>query len=139
MTSVRFYPLGAQPDDALSFVVIAARCGAEWVFCRHRERTTWECPGGHIDAGETPLAAAHRELFEETGAQADAMTPICLYSVSRDGGAETFGLLCVARVSAVGPLPESFEMACVRLFAQLPDAWTYPEIQPLLLERARQA
>lgn len=27
---------------------------------------TWECPGGHLDAGETPLRAAWREFAEET-------------------------------------------------------------------------
>src|SRR5947208_1618444 len=34
----------------------------------------WEPPGGGMDAGERPLAAARRELYEETGLHGDAVT-----------------------------------------------------------------
>lgn len=34
----------------------------------------WQMPQGGIDAGETPRAAALRELWEETGVTADAVT-----------------------------------------------------------------
>lgn len=37
------------------------------------ERETLELPCGHIDNNETPMEAAHRELLEETGYQADRL------------------------------------------------------------------
>src|SRR5450759_3451320 len=33
------------------------------VLCRHRDRSTWETPGGHIEPGESPREAAVRELY----------------------------------------------------------------------------
>ena len=35
--------------------------------CRRKNQQTWQFPQGGIDAGESPRAAAHRELFEEVG------------------------------------------------------------------------
>ncbi|MFF4651257.1 NUDIX hydrolase [Streptomyces sp. NPDC001380] len=36
-----------------------------------RPGRSWEVPGGHLDPGEPPHAAAARELAEETGLEAD--------------------------------------------------------------------
>lgn len=37
------------------------------VLLHHRKFAMWVQPGGHIDPGETPWEAAHREVAEETG------------------------------------------------------------------------
>lgn len=53
-------------DSRLRFAVIAAWCGDGWLFCRHRERETYELPGGHREQGESVEEAARREFLEET-------------------------------------------------------------------------
>jgi 8-oxo-dGTP diphosphatase len=41
----------------------------------------WVLPGGHVDLGETMIAAAHRELMEETGVTAELSHFVGLYDV----------------------------------------------------------
>ena len=122
-------------DPALKFAVILARTQGQWVFCRHRERTTWEIPGGHREPGETIEDDARRELWEETGAAEFTLKPICVYAVQGDDGRVTCGMLYAADVTAFGELP-TLEIAERCITADLPESWTYPLIQPLLLDEA---
>jgi 8-oxo-dGTP pyrophosphatase MutT (NUDIX family) len=39
--------------------------GWQFLLLRHADR--WDLPKGLVEPGETPLAAAHRELWEDTG------------------------------------------------------------------------
>src|SRR5579872_2017724 len=41
------------------------------------KKTTWECPAGHAEEGETPEQVAARELEEETGYRARRLTRLC--------------------------------------------------------------
>lgn len=128
-------------DDALlKFAVIISKAGEKWVFCKHKERNTYEIPGGHREPGETILETAKRELHEETGAVDFDIRPVCVYSVTGRNrvnatGEETCGMLYYAEIAAFeDELHSESEMEKVGLFDELPEAWTYPEIQPLLVE-----
>lgn len=118
-------------DSLFRYAVIIARSGGKWVFCKHRDRETLEIPGGHREPGEAIEAAASRELYEETGALDYTLRPLCAYSV--DDGTETFGMLYHAEISGFEKELHS-EIERIILTEGLPTAWTYPLIQPLMIE-----
>ena len=136
MVEVKFYD--TVNDELLKFAVIISQSNGKWVFCKHKERDTYEVPGGHREAGEDILETAKRELQEETGAIKFEIKPICVYSVTgktrvNDTGEETFGLLCFAEITEFAKELHS-EMEKVVLMDELPENWTYPLIQPKLIE-----
>ena len=136
MTRVNFYD--HVEDALLRFAVIIARHNGKWVFCKHRERSTWEVPGGHREAGEDILDTAKRELYEETGAVDFVIEPVCIYSViapDNFDGAESFGKLYVAEIHTFEKEMHS-AIERIAIMDELPERWTYPEIQPKLLEEA---
>ena len=96
-------------------------------------------PGGHSEAGENIFETAKRELQEETGAVRFEIKPICVYLVTgknrvNDTGEETFGLLCLAEITEFAKELHS-EMEKVVFMDELPKNWTYPLIQPKLIEK----
>ncbi|NLG25250.1 MAG: NUDIX domain-containing protein [Clostridiales bacterium] len=130
MTS-KIYPLGSAPG--YRYVVIFARFRGQWLFVRHKNRDTWEQPGGHVEPGEAPDAAARRELYEETGAIDFTLRPLFDYWAS-DEDSSSFGAVFLAEVRMLGGLPP-FEIGEVRAFDRLPDRLTYPDITPLLFAK----
>jgi 8-oxo-dGTP diphosphatase len=79
------------------------------VLTRHRRRG-WEVPGGKVDRGETPVDAAHRELFEETGVKTESLRWIGQYVIhSVDKGKPTVKNIYIGKVQEWNEIPAGFE------------------------------
>ena len=139
LVEVKFYE--DVDDSLLKFAVIIAKTNGKWVFCKHRDRDTYEVPGGHREDGEEILETAKRELKEETGAVVFDIKPICVYSVkgktrvNENLGDETFGMLYFADIVSFEALHSEIEK--ILISDKLVDNWTYPLIQPKLIEEAK--
>ena len=114
------------------YVVVLSEYNGKIVLSRHKERTTWEMQGGHIEQGETPLDAAKRELYEESGAVDFEIKPLCDYRAwNEETGHGANGVVFHAVIREFEAIPDS-EMAEIREFTELPENLTYPAITPVL-------
>ena len=125
-------------DNLLKFAVIIAKNNGKWVFCKHKERKTFEIPGGHREMGEKIEDTAKRELYEETGAVDFEIEPVCVYSVTgknivNETGNETFGMLFFAQIKAFEHELHN-EIEKIEFYDKIPERLTYPEIQPVLFD-----
>ena len=138
MLEVKFYDNA--PDELLKFAVIISKTNGKWIFCKHKERNTYEVPGGRRELGENISDTAKRELTEETGAVEFDIKPICVYSVkgktrvNENEEEESFGMLFIADVFSFEELHSEIEE--ILITNTLVENWTYPLIQPKLIEEA---
>ena len=139
MTEVKFYD--NTDDNLLKFAVIISKANGKFVLCKHKERNTYEIPGGHREKGETVLEAAKRELKEETGAVDFTIKPVCVYSVkgktrvNENVDNETFGMLYVADIFSFEEIHSEIEKIIIT--DKLEYDWTYQLIQPKLMKEAQ--
>ena len=88
---------------------------------------------------ETIFETAKRELREETGAINFSIEPVCAYSVNGKTGedktedTERFGMLFVADIFSFEEELHS-EIEKIIITDRLVENWTYPLIQPKLLD-----
>lgn len=116
------------------YVVVLSEYERKILLSQHRKRDTWETQGGHIEPGETPLDAARRELYEESGAVEFTIEPVFDYWAG-DQNSESNGMVFHARITKLAAIPEESEMVRIQLFDALPDTLTYPGITPHLFRR----
>ena len=128
-------------DSLLKAAVIIAKTNGKWVFCKHRERDTYEIPGGHRESGEAILDTARRELQEETGAVVYDIKPICIYSLkgriseTKNITNEAFGMLYFADIFSLEDFQSEIENIVIT--DTLVENWTYPVVHPALIEEAK--
>lgn len=112
--------------DNIKFVAIEAKYNDKWVLCFHKRRQKWECPGGHVEIGESPLKAAKRELYEETGAIQFDLLPVWDYQhFNDDGSLHNNGRVYFARITKFEELSPDSEMSTVGIFDIIPENVTY--------------
>jgi ADP-ribose pyrophosphatase len=75
----------------------------------------WELPAGRIDPGENELAAAKRELIEETGYRADQWRHTLKFYASPGFVAETMAVFLATGLNAGDAEPEADEVIQKRL------------------------
>lgn len=104
----RQLPEDARFEDApTAYVLVVLRYEGRVLMVWERDRECWELPGGGIEPGESPRAAAVRELWEETG-QRVAPEELRFAAHTRTAVGAAGGVLCGAVFTAETSDPREF-------------------------------
>ena len=90
-----------------------------WQYRYPHGRTHWEVPAGRVDDGETPEEAALRELAEETGYRAGALTHVCgFYPINGISPHHAHVFLATDCVRESDPRPDASERIRVEVMPE---------------------
>lgn len=109
--------LPSVPKRSAGLLVYRRRAGELEVFLVHpggplwarKDLGAWSIPKGELDPGEEPLAAARRELEEETGFRADGPFR-SLAPVRQKGGKEVVAWACPGEIDAAATRSNTFAL-----------------------------
>lgn len=100
---------------ASSYAIIQVK--GSYLLGYNRMRQQWELPAGKREDGETPLACAKRELFEETGQTVNDLKFIGLARVKNQmNGTEKFNPLFYSTLDFMTPFKNNPEMSEIMLW-----------------------
>ena len=102
-------PLLSDPDDADPKILMLRQ------YRYAAEGTMWEIPAGVLQPGEEPLACAHRELLEETGATAEKIERLTTIYTTPGFTDERIHLFWATGIRAGEPRHEADEFIEVRV------------------------
>jgi len=127
------YPLSDVNKFAIEYVSMLSQYDKKWVICHLKEVDKWDCPGGKIEDGESPIQAAMRELFEETGAVESDYLPLFIYCIKSEKGL-TYGIQYYCDIVLFEEIPD-FEMDSIEFHKIIPfNKLKTPEVHKMLFQ-----
>ena len=103
----------------IAYVYVIAFKDKRFLMVRHARRM-WEMPGGKVEGGESPEAAAYREFIEETGYE---VTGLRVLEKEEDG------IVYVGDVGDKISAPRVKEVSDVAFFEELPGDLSFPLVE----------
>ncbi|MFI3803475.1 aminoglycoside 6'-N-acetyltransferase [Vagococcus fluvialis] len=129
------YEIGEIEDEDIIIGMIVSTYQNKNVYVRHKDRKTYEIPGGHRENNETIEECAKRELMEETGATKFTIEPLFILGIEKEG-IEDYGQVFLADIKEFSNQLEH-EMEEVIFLEGEPESYTYPSIQEIISEEIR--
>lgn len=116
------------------YVLVFAFYKNQLLLTKHKKRG-WELPGGKREKDESPISAAIRETYEETGAELSAIKHIAQYRIESPSAEIQIKTIYLADVWCFHDLPNGFETDAIKLVSELPTSESIkndPYFSPLL-------